>query len=160
MNEESVMSTAACEKRTEAITPDAVVARVIGVVDELIVLIEDENRNLARGLPASLSGSAERKNALATGLEVWVAHVERHRVCAAVADAALRERLVERVGVLRVAMDENIARLKQAIAASRRRVDAIMRAIRDEVATRATYGDTGRMGRPIEAGAFCKGIRA
>lgn len=146
------MSAASSDDRAEAPSADVIVTKVIALVEELIALIGEENRALARGMPASLAGSTRRKTALAEDFERWVMHVDRHRICGKVADPALRQRLVERITVLQTAMDENVAQLRRAIAASQRRVDAIMRVIREEIASRTTtYGCTGVAGAASSA---------
>jgi hypothetical protein len=155
------MSTASSETVAPVANADLSVAKVTSLVDELIILVEEENRSLARGMPASLSSSTARKSALAEDIERWALHVQRHDLGNAVADRSTRERLVERVRTLNAVMDENVNRLRQAIAASQRRVDAIMRAIREDVASRATYGQNGQVAGPRTASGLCgKGIRA
>lgn len=155
------MYTASTDSGAPASSADTSIARVTTLVEELIALVEEENRSLARGMPASLSRSSGRKTALAEDVERWAMHVERHRLGGAVADRAVRERLIARIRVLNAVMDENVTRLRQAIAASQRRVDAIMRAIREDVASRATYGQNGQVAQPRTAAAWCgRGIRA
>lgn len=155
------MFTASSENVAPVSNADLSVAKVTSLVDELIILVEEENRSLARGMPASLSNSTARKTALAEDVERWALHVQRHNLGSAVADRAMRERLVERIRTLNIVMDENVNRLRQAIAASQRRVDAIMRAIREDVASRATYGQNGQVAGPRTASGWCgKGVRA
>ena len=54
-------------------------------------------------------------------------------------------RIADRTLVLQEKMDENVERLRAAIDATRRRVDAVMRAIRDQVAPSGSYQADGRM---------------
>ncbi|NVO16630.1 MAG: flagellar protein FlgN [Rhodoplanes sp.] len=155
------MSTASIESGAPASSADMSVAKVTTLIDELIALVEQENRNLARGMPAKLSASTARKTALAEDIERWALHVQRHRLGETVGDVGLRERLVERIRTLNTVMDENVTRLRQAIAASQRRVDAIMRAIREDVTSRATYGRNGQVAGPRVASTLGgKGIQA
>jgi hypothetical protein len=42
-------------------------------------------------------------------------------------------------------MDENVTRLRAAIEASRRRIDAVMAAIREQISDNAPYGANGRI---------------
>lgn len=122
------------------------VATMIDLVEELIAVIEAENRHLAMGAPASVSYSAERKTALAEELSRWTNAVRSETVVIAHADPGLRKRLLEHNAVLRRHMHENLDRLRAAIGATRRRVEAIMQAIREQVSQPPTgYGANGRM---------------
>jgi len=118
---------------------------VIGAVEELIAVIEAENQLLARGMPASLSRSTERKSSLAAILAAALAGAEaRSAVLSLSADA--KARLAERIAVAQRATTENETRLKAAMLASRRRIAAVMAAVRDQ-ARRADppgYGANGR----------------
>lgn len=154
------MSTLSVESVAPVSNADHSVARVVALVEELIAVVEEENRNLARGMPASLSNSTARKTALAEDVERWAMHVQRHDLGGAAKDHAARDRLVEQVRRLTAVMDENVARLRAAIAASQRRVDAIMRAVREEVASRAPYGQNGQVVGAHTVGWCGKGIRA
>ncbi|MBK5960023.1 hypothetical protein CCR97_17690 [Rhodoplanes elegans] len=154
------MSTLSVENGAPVSNADHSVARVVTLVDELITIVEEENRALARGLPASLSNSTARKTALAEDVERWAMHLRRHDLGSAATDRGQRERLVERVRRLTVVMDENVTRLRAAITASQRRVDAIMRAVREDVAARAPYGRNGRVAGPGAVAGVCgKSIR-
>lgn len=123
---------------------DAAVATVIDLIDRLLETVVEENRHLARGIPASLSTSTARKNELAGQFEQWVARVTDNQISLAAADPAIRARLVARTDALRAGMDENVTRLRAAIDASRRRIDAVMQAIRAEMAAEVPYGANGR----------------
>lgn len=124
----------------------AIVKRIITMVDELALVIEEENKILARGVPASLTKSITRKNELADAFEAMVKQVADHQLCSYVGDAALRQDLVVRVKALRVVMAENTDRLRAAIDATRRRIEAVMRAIRAEMTIgKPSYGANGRL---------------
>jgi hypothetical protein len=120
---------------------------VIVLIDELVAAIEDENENLARGIPASLSASIARKNELADCFEQWVALVKERRLQIP-PDRQLRNRLLQRTTQLRERMAENIDRLQAAMEASRRRVEAVMSAIRQHAAADSPYGANGRVAAP------------
>jgi hypothetical protein len=124
---------------------DATVKQVIALIDDLIVVVAEENKILARGIPASLSTSVARKNELADLFELWVRQITSQQLFVRVSDHALRLHVLDRVRVLRVEMAENVERLTGAIEATRRRIDAVMRAIRTEVAGPVPYGPNGRM---------------
>jgi hypothetical protein len=121
---------------------------VIVLIDELVAAIEDENENLARGIPASLSASIARKNELADCFEQWVALVKERRLQIPPDDRQLRNRLLQRTTQLRERMAENIDRLQAAMEASRRRVEAVMSAIRQHAAADSPYGANGRVAAP------------
>jgi len=121
---------------------------LIALIDELIVVIDGENEALARGLPASLSTSIPRKNALADQLEQWTAHIKERRLQILPHDRELRARMLQRTRSLRERMAENVSRLQAAMDASRHRVEAVMRAIREQAAADATYGASGRAAPP------------
>ncbi|QCK88677.1 flagellar protein FlgN [Phreatobacter aquaticus] len=127
---------------------------MLALVDELIAVISDENSQLAQGLPASMSLSAARKAELAKEFEQWVADIRSRRIVLAHADQPLRARISEQTGVLQQGMDENVERLRAAIDASRRRVDAVMRAIREQIAPSGPYQANGltRTASPPVAG--------
>ena len=131
----------------QAVEVDAAVTTVIDLIDRLLETVAEENRHLARGIPASLSTSTARKNELAEEFEGWVARVTRNQISLSAADPAVRGRLLDRANSLRAGMDENVIRLRAAIDASRRRIDAVMQAIRTEMAAEAPYGANGRRQR-------------
>ena len=124
---------------------DPNIESVIALVDEMIVVIERENEELARGLPAPMSSLIARKNVLADRFEQCVGMIKERRVSISAGNEVLRRRLVDRTNVLRKRMAENIDRLHVAIEASRQRVEAIMLAIRQQVAAESPYGANGRI---------------
>ena len=46
-------------------------------------------------------------------------------------------------------MDENVTRLRAAIEASQRRIDAVMAAIREQISDNSPYGSNGRVNGQI-----------
>lgn len=125
---------------------DPAVSALIVLVDELITVIADENRTLAMGTPAAASHLIARKQTLSVALARSVAGVADRHIVIGRASPRLQARLRDRSAVLAPLVEENVAGLKSAIAATRRRVDAIMRAIREQ-ATPAP-GQYGASGRP------------
>jgi hypothetical protein len=67
------------------------------------------------------------------------------RVLLSTPDRALQEKVLRRIECLRRSMDENMIRLRAAIEASQRRIDAIMAAIREQIADNSPYGANGRV---------------
>lgn len=124
--------------------PDTALSSAIALIDELVHVIECENETLGRGFPASLVGTTTRKNALGAAFEVWVMCVRSRTVDLSHCDENLRAQLVTRTKVLNEAVSENVGRLRAAIDASHRRLDALMRAIQEDVAQSAPYGANGR----------------
>lgn len=117
---------------------------LIALIDNLIVIVNEENVELAKGLPASRLKQVDEKNRLANLFEQCVAEAVGRTANLQVQDRALREQLMERILRLRGAMDENVLRLRAAIEASNRRVEAIMHAIREQIANVSPYGAAGR----------------
>ena len=114
---------------------DEGVKTLIALIDELIVVVSEENAELAKGLPASRSRQLDDKNRLAGLFEQRVAECAARTASLDVQDRMLREQLMERILNLRLAMDENLLRLRAAIEASNRRIEAVMQAIREQIAS-------------------------
>ncbi|HEY6833106.1 MAG TPA: flagellar protein FlgN [Pseudolabrys sp.] len=137
--------------------PDSV-AELIALIDEMIVLTAEENAILAKGLPASRSMKLRRKMELAAAFEHWVAQVSSRGTDAFKGNEALRLKVAERLKVLQVSIDENVIKLRAAIEASQRRIDAVMSAIRGRIADTAPYTANGQSGRAVRS--YTANIRA
>ncbi len=120
------------------------IAQLIDLIDELIEVVIEENEWLAQGLPASRSKQIARKVDLSNLLKSWVDEIKAKQVSIQTSDEKLRVKFKDRMDLLKVEMDENIMRLKAAIEASRRRVEAVMLAIREQLSDSATYTPVGR----------------
>jgi hypothetical protein len=123
---------------------DAAAEAVIALIDEFITVVREENAMLARGLPASLSSAAQRKMELAEAFEVWVNAATARAFRIDNASAPLRKRFLERLAFFQETMNANIAHLEAAMEASRRRIDAVMAAIRSEMVDASPYGANGK----------------
>ncbi|BAR98657.1 flagellar protein FlgN [Blastochloris viridis] len=123
---------------------DAAVTDAITLIDQLVEVLVSENKTLSRGFPASLIDTTARKNELGEAFEQWVAAVRNQRIDLTAANDELRDEMISRSHTLHAAVDENINRLRGAIDASRRRLDAVLRAVRDERAGNSPYGADGR----------------
>ena len=121
---------------------------LIALIDNLIAIVNEENVELAKGLPASRLKQVDEKNRLASLFEQCVAEAVGKTANLNVQDRVLREQLLDRILKLRVAMDENVMRLRAAIDASNRRIEAIMQAIREQIANVSPYGAAGRRVTP------------
>jgi len=123
---------------------DERVKSLIALIDNLIVVVAEENVELAKGLPASRLKQVDEKNRLADLFEKCVAESAAATSNLQVRDRILGEQLMERILRLRAAMDENLIRLRAAIEASNRRIEAVMQAIREQIASVSPYGAAGR----------------
>jgi hypothetical protein len=131
---------------------------LIALIDEMILIVAEENSVLAMGLPASRSKMLARKTELAGLFEQWVADVSSKKINIAGKDTPQWSTLVERIRLLQVVMDENIVKLRAAIEASQRRIDAVMSAIRERIAVSTPYAANGRLSTP--AVSYSPNIRA
>ena len=128
------------------------VQQMIALLDELHDVITAENRMLSSGLPASLSQTVRRKTELASGLDASLAQMRAGELEREGIDPAELAELIGKLQSLRSLMGENTLRIKQSMDATRRRIDAIMRALRDEPKQAGIYGaDALRRRRIAEA---------
>ena len=123
---------------------EAAAHKLIALIDEFIAVVAQENAMLARGLPASLSSVAKQKNILADAFELWVKAAQEREFRAEALSAKTRTVFVTRLEAFQQAMAENMARLEAAMEASRRRIDAVMSAIRSEMSNSSPYGANGK----------------
>src|SRR5215471_13811960 len=140
------------------VSGDLRVKSLIALIDEMIIVVAEENAELAKGLPASRLKQVDEKNRLADLFERCVAECAAKTASLQVQDRVLREQLMERILNLRVAMDENLLRLRAAIEASNRRIEAVMQAIREQIASVSPYGSGGR--RTTQAASCGTNVRA
>lgn len=124
---------------------NAAAAAVIDLMQRMTLVIEEENRILSQGMPASLASTSARKNELADQFEVWANRVRTAQIEIGRADIAMRAKLLESTKALRTVMEENVVRLRIAMEASRRRVEAVMNAIREQISSNSPYGANGRL---------------
>ena len=118
---------------------------LVELIDSLLDLVREENIALAMGLPASQSRHTERKLVLADQFEKWVVDVSMRRRLLSTPDKLLQEKVLRHIEALRSAMDENMTRLRAAIEASQRRIDAVMAAIRAQISDNSPYNANGRV---------------
>ena len=141
-----------------SLTPDqidAMVIRIVTLIDAMTEVIREENALLAEGVPASRTEAVGRKASLAAELEQWTLAVRERKLRLEQADPELRGWMKRRGADLQAEMNENVTRLEAAIQASRRRIEAVMRAMREQVTDRGGYQANGRMTahvRPAPAG--------
>jgi hypothetical protein len=131
--------------------PSGQVPRIIDLLEELHGVIGAENNLLAGGLPASLARTVARKTQLANELDGWLQLMRSGEFGKGSAPEEIAE-LVSRLQSLRVLMGENSLAIKRSMEASRRRIDGIMRALRDEPTQAGIYG--GRLPRGNAPGRY------
>ncbi|PTW59329.1 FlgN protein [Breoghania corrubedonensis] len=123
---------------------DTAIRDMISLADALLTLMDQENRHLAEGMPVPLGEIVERKHALADEFRALFSDVRLQQAMVSTATPELASALLERGRDLNAALNENGTRLQKAIAASRHRVETIMRAIRQETTRPSAYGGNGR----------------
>jgi hypothetical protein len=114
------------------------------LLESFIALINEENSQLARGLPSGSRAISARKNDLASALEIWVKAAATRQVRLDDLSDPQRQKFVDRLAFFQRTMDENMRRLEAAIEASHRRIEAVMAAVREEVAKNLSYGSDGK----------------
>ncbi|AXS41585.1 hypothetical protein [Breoghania sp. L-A4] len=130
-------------------TVDETVARMIDVADRLLALAHDENRRLAAGMTMPLDDIVAQKHELAEQFSRWMRQIKTQQLLLIQASPELATQLLERGRRLGQALSENAAELNKAMAASQRRVDAIMRVVREESKPPPVYGVNGRYASPV-----------
>ncbi len=115
-------------------------AELDALIDQLVAVIDDENALLAGGMPASLAATTGVKSNLAGSIEE---HLKALGAAGPVTDTE-RAYLDERVGLVQSKARDNLSRLAGAIGASRRRIAAVVAAVRETNAVAPVYGRTGR----------------
>ena len=121
---------------------------MIALIDEMIEIIAEENSCLAQGLPATRSKQLLRKMELAGHFEKWVVDAATQKVNFQAGGETARAKLMERTASLQVVTEKNIVMLRAAIAASRRRIDAVMGAIKEQMSESSPYSASGRTRLP------------
>jgi hypothetical protein len=141
-----------------AITDGDRIEDLVELIDALIDVVTEENIALAMGLPASQSRHTERKLQLADLFEIWVKDVAMKSRLLHTPDRQLQQKVLARIEDLRASMDENMTRLRAAIEASQRRIDAVMSAIRGQISDNSPYGASGRING--SAASYARSLRA
>jgi hypothetical protein len=102
----------------------------VGVMGKLKAIIENENEFLERGLPATLLATTKRKSVLSREYGALSNELLDTSVDELLADPGLQVKLVAAGAELQAMTTENRALLERAVSASRRRIDAVMDAVR------------------------------
>jgi hypothetical protein len=118
------------ERTFSAASPD-VLAEFVGVMGKLKAIIETENDFLNRGLPATLLATTVRKGALSREYAQLGTELVDEAVDHILRDPGLHGKLLAAGAELQALSAENRDLLERALTATRRRVDAVMQAVRD-----------------------------
>jgi hypothetical protein len=130
--------------------------QLLDVVTELTEVVLEENAIMAEGLPAGIAANLDRKLELSDTYEDLCAEVIEGRRDSLAADPELARRLIMAVVRLREVTAENLVRLDAAMDASRRRVEAVMAAMRAEAGNAAPYGPGGAVPLGARLAAFSR----
>jgi hypothetical protein len=116
---------------------------LLSLLDELIEVTKYENELLLAGWPASQLIPFQRKAELAEQFQPWAVAAAKSPAAIFTADRKLYDRLIERLNELQALTTENVLNLRAAIEASQRRINAVMAAIREQIAADAQYSANG-----------------
>lgn len=114
----------------QAGTQGSAVSEFVDVLDELKTLIAEENDLLNQGLPASMIETIDAKEQLSLKYGALGNDLVDRSGGQILSDDALREKLLQATAQLVAMTEENRQLLSNALAATRRRVDNVMEAIR------------------------------
>ncbi|WP_316858540.1 flagellar export chaperone FlgN [uncultured Cohaesibacter sp.] len=120
--------------------------QAIKVADELIRVAGEENQRLESGRPVTLDDLLVRKQKLSSEFDAFFKQFKAEREAFLYASDDKFNALQDRVQILAQTFMENANNLSQAMSANERRINAIMRAIRDNQDTGGlqTYGSYGQ----------------
>lgn len=130
---------------TTSTAHDHKVESIIALLDEMLVVIAEENGKLASGLPASLAQSVVRKTQLAAEFEDFLLSMRRGELDVHAASPDRLATMIARLKTLRPLMDDNTRLIRSSMFATRRRIDAIMQALRRERSPARGYGVDSRV---------------
>lgn len=125
-------------------SPQADGEHLLKLVDALTAVIVEENHRLAEGTPAALAATLGIKAQLAAEFERSILPIRTGASLTTPANLKLRQQLADRGLLLQQVTNENSVRLRAAMVSTRRRIDAIMRALRDADRRAGPYGADGR----------------
>ncbi len=111
-------------------TGDPAVSEFVGVLGRLKALIAEENDLLNQGLPASMLDTMAQKEQLSAKYGALGNNLVDHSAGQILSDSVLQEKLLAATAQLFAMTEENRQLMCNALAATRRRVDKVMEAIR------------------------------
>ncbi len=113
-----------------AVTKEVAVSEFVGVMGKLKAIIEEENDHLSRGLPATLLETTQAKVELSNEYGALGSELADGVSGPILNDSVLQEKLLAATSQLYAMTEANRELLCDALAATRRRVDRVMEAIR------------------------------
>ncbi|MGE5517947.1 MAG: flagellar protein FlgN [Bacteroidota bacterium] len=130
------------------------------VIAELTDVITEENTVMAEGMPAAVVATVDRKLELSDTYEELYAELADNRAEILAQDPEFATKLMEAVLLLREVTAENLTRLDAAMTASKRRVEAVMAAMRSAARESAPYSAKGDVPLNARLAAFGKDYHA
>lgn len=134
--------------------------QLMSVIAELTDVILEENAVMAEGIPAAVMTTVDRKLELSDIYEDLLAEMIETKPACLTSDPELARKLMDAVMALRHATQENLVRLEAAMNASKRRVEAVMAAMRSEAKVDATYSAKGEIPLGARLAGFGKDFHA
>jgi flagellar biosynthesis/type III secretory pathway chaperone len=116
--------------KTNAPVVPPVLKEFVGVMDKLKAIIETENEFLERGLPPALLATTKRKSILSREYSALSNELLDIAAEQLMNDPVLPVKLAEAGAELQAMSTENRQLLEMAVAASKRRIDSVMEAVR------------------------------
>ena len=114
-------------------------------MNDLRIIIEEENEFLRGGMPTSLFQWREVKQELADRYEEITKRVTRSVESGLQLDKNLIRALIGGTITLKDLTDENMRLLEGAMAASQKRIDAVLDSIRRDRSAKSNYSDSGQL---------------
>ncbi|QDG76091.1 flagellar export chaperone FlgN [Labrenzia sp. PHM005] len=122
---------------------EAAISNAIAVAEELISVTEEETRRLSSGRPEAIEELVARKKKLASDFEEFLQKYKAERNLFMLASDERFEALQVKTNHLAKILIENTDHLKRAMTANERRIETIMRAIREQQTSVSPYGANG-----------------
>lgn len=134
--------------------------QLMSVIAELTDVILEENAVMAEGIPAAVMATVDRKLELSDLYEDLLAEMVETKPACLTSDPELARKLMDAVLELRQATQENLVRLEAAMNASKRRVEAVMAAMRSEARVDSPYSAKGEIPLGARLAGFGKDFHA
>lgn len=134
--------------------------QLLSVISALTEVMEEENAVMAEGMPAAVVNTVDRKLELSDTYEELYAEMADNRAEILAADPEFARKLMDAVLRLREVTAENLNRLEAAMNASKRRVEAVMAAVRSTARESTPYNAKGDVPLGARLAAFGKDYHA
>lgn len=133
---------------------------LLAVIAELTDVMAEENAVMAEGMPAAVVSTVDRKLELSDTYEDLYAELADSRAEILAQDPEFATSLMAAVVHLREVTAENLTRLEAAMTASKRRVEAVMAAMRSAARESTPYSAKGDVPLNARLAAFGKDYHA